>query len=265
MFGLLGAYWSIFKVNFKDSTAYRTDLALTLVFSIIMAGVLIFAWTAVYGSSGQTTIVGISLATLYAYFILGSGIRQLFTSNISDIIQNDITNGTIAVNLTRPVRYVYLVVAASFGGVSPTILVVAMPILIGTLLFVHIGITYYVLGVFLLEIAMGFVILCSIDFIIGCLAVYITQIWTLVIIMWTLEYAVGGGIVPLNFLTGWVGTIVNLLPFKYLIYVPTATLLGVGMDVTGTLLEGAAWCVVLLCCAALMWRSVKKDISAVGG
>ncbi len=256
----------MFVVNFKNSTAYRSDLALTLTFSVLMAVVLIFAWTAVYGSSGQTTIAGISLATLYAYFILASGIRQLLGSNISDIMQTDITNGSIAVALARPIKYVYQVVFGSFGSLLSTILVVSLPILIGTLLFIHVApISYYTIGVLLVEIAMGYVIICSIDFMIGCAAVYMTQIWTLVIITWTLEYAIGGGIVPLNFLTGWVGALVNLLPFKYMVYVPVSTILGVNTDIPGTLLLGAVWCAILLLCAGLMWRSVKRSVAAVGG
>jgi ABC-2 type transport system permease protein len=266
MFESLDAYYSVFLVNLKDQFAYRGDTILTLLFSLITAGVMIVVWSAVYLSSGTTAIAGIGLTTLYAYFLFVPAFRTIFDLNFSMLMQDDFTSGNVSVSLSRPIKYVYQVFMAVSAGIVRDTLVVAIPLLVAGFILFH-PVVSISTAVFLIpEILIAFIIAGCIDFMIGCVAVYTTQIWGLLSINYAITYTLGGGIVPLSFLPTWAAGIVNLLPFKYEIYVPIATLLNIGsINFGNALLLGSVWCVILLSLAALMWRGVKRKIAAVGG
>lgn len=260
------AYWSILKVNFKDSLSDRTDFIVTGVFSLATAIIMIVVWTAVYSATGQQTIMGVGLVTLYVYFLFVSGLRSIFDMNIPTVMSDDITSGNIAVSMTRPISYVSQVITACFGSMISQSLIAGVPLLVIGLIFLNVHLTLATVGLFLVELAIGYVIASCIEFMIGCSAIFMTQIWGLVVMNWMLIYLLGGGIIPLNFMPQWALTIVNLLPFKYLLYVPAATLLGIStVNVVNTLALGGVWCAILVACAWFSWTKVKKSVSAVGG
>jgi ABC-type uncharacterized transport system permease subunit len=81
-----------------------------------------------------------------------------------------------------------------------------------------------------------------------------------------LEFTIGGYGIPLVLYPDSLQNIFNLLPFKFLYYIPSLILSGVARpDLSHTLIQGAVWSVVLLFASVSLWRLGIRRYSAVSG
>ena len=93
---------------------------------------------------------------------------------------------------------------------------------------------------------------------------------------WLLNFTIffsAGLFIPLDLLPQAIQNILNVLPFKYLIYIPTKIYLGsYTTDLSGGLMSSVyfpiiiqlVWCVVLFSIASFVWTLAKKKFSGVG-
>ena len=143
----------------------------------------------------------------------------------------------------------------------------AIPLLLITIIFFHVSFTYIDLALFIAELVIGFMIANLIGFLIGTLAIFITEVYGLAAVVWSIMFLLGGGVVPLSFLPGRISYILYLLPFQNMGYLPTATLLGLATSteiVKGTVV-GIAWITGLFILSYFWWKRVNKYITSVGG
>ena len=87
---------------------------------------------------------------------------------------------------------------------------------------------------------------------------------------WTLmgfTKLLSGAVVPLWFFAPWLAFVAEVLPFRYLQFVPVAIYLGRVPDgaVVGTLLVGLAWAAGLLGLARLVWSFAVRRLVLQGG
>ena len=106
-----------------------------------------------------------------------------------------------------------------------------------------------------------------IDFLIGLLAFYTTQIWGIINVTNSLVIFLSGGIMPLGLLPSGISKVLMLLPFQMMGYTQIETLLGL-LNVSAIMQNiaiGAAWAFALFIIALAMWNGTKRHITLAGG
>ena len=259
-------YFSVFKVFSKNAMAYRAEIALDATFYMLSSLVMVIVWLAVYHFSALTSINGVSISSMTIYLFAIGSIGFLSWPGVANVLESDMRNGEIASSLIRPIKYPY----AAFIREIPENLIFSLagtlPIFI--IIYVIAGLHLTAMQVLMLaiEMVLAYLIINFIGFIIGSLAIYITDIYGILNGVTWMFSLLGGGIMPLLLYPKLFYGILMLTPFPFLYFVPGGTFTGMipAAQLPGLVAEGAIWALVLLGIAVVIWRHVSRDINAVG-
>lgn len=261
------AYFGYFIISIKDNLAYKLDFLLSIGFRIATAIVMLLVWTAIYLNSHITEINGFTLGFIYVYFFIFSAINIIVSPDISPTMSDDVNSGSVSTSMIRPTNYVLQVFSSGFGANFLWMLFVSIPLLLVINLFVHIPVTPFILLVFIIELILGMAVLGIIDFLFGTLSVYLTNIWGIVNVGYTIINLLGGGIIPITFFPSNIANVLLLLPFSMYGFTEIATLLSVISinQIIISILATLFWTALLYIFARLWWKRVIKKVSAIGG
>lgn len=266
MFENLPKYVAGAKIGIKSSVVYRADWVLFVAFQIVSPLIMIFVWTAVFTHSGVSSIGGFQLDALYAYFFVVGAAAGISALRVQDVMENDILGGDIAIAFTRPLGYIAQVVNADLASKLFAGFVISLPVLVLINIFIDLHLTVATVLLFLLELVVAYVIATLIGIFLGSLAVHFTDIGGVADVTQGAGFLLGGAIMPLSMFPSIFISVASFLPFRYLFYVPAATLVGAisNAQAIGTLPLAAAWILVFLACDLLLWRWARRRINAVG-
>jgi ABC-2 type transport system permease protein len=266
-FRKLEEYYAVFLASLKSSMHYKTDIALSLIFRISTALLLIFVWTVIFASSGVSSLNGLTLPFVYAYFFLVAAMSLFISSEVHITMQDDIREGTIASSLVRPVNYITQLVLNSFGDMFIFIIFIGIPILIIGLLLAHVSVSPTTALLFVGEIILGNIFLFILMFLIGMAAIYFTHIWGLSWVAYAVIGLLGGAVLPLNFYPSAVQNIIFLTPMPMVFYTPISTLLGtISMQsAANSMIVTLLWIIPFAALVSYLWNRARKNITSAGG
>ena len=260
------AYLGYFITTLKNALSYRLGYALVVLSKLGTSLVMVFVWTAIYAASGAHEIAGFTVISMYTYFFLFSLISSM-DMNISPKIQVDVDSGNVITYLVKPISYPLQLFSEGLAELLLTFLMFVLPgvIIIGSV--VPLNISWSSLALLSIEMFVFIALAALIDFLIGFLAFYTTQIWGVINIMSFLIIFLSGGIMPLNLFPSGISNVLMLLPFQMMGYTQVETLLGL-LNVSAIMQNiavGAAWTFALFIIALAMWTMTKKHITFAGG
>jgi ABC-2 type transport system permease protein len=267
MFESLEPYLAIFRIGIKDNLAYKTDFALTSVFRLAGSLVMLLVWTAIYLASHATSIGGFTLTAIYAYFFLINAVHYVIYSNIDEFIQDDVQSGSVASSLIKPIRYPLNLLFRTLSENALLIVVASLPLFAIVAAFYPLNLNAESIALLLAVVVIGNIVVMSLDFLIGSLSIYMTNIYGIMSVFWGVVSLLSGGIIPLSLFSQQTQSILFMLPFQLLAYTPASILLGTisYAQAIHALFFGAAWAAGLSVFAYFWWeRSVKKVMSAGG-
>lgn len=255
------------RVAISNNLYYRADFIIGMLFTVAYAVLMIFLWTVVFTSSGQSQISGFTLQNIYAYFFLFMAFFTFAELNIAYLIQSDVKDGKIVIGMIRPFNYLMQLFLTAMSQVFIEIFTFVLPLLIVAALVAHIPITPYSLVISVAVVAIGFIVYGIISFLIGTLAFFITDIYGLRYVLSTLVYIVAGGVVPLSMLPQYAANIAYLLPFQDMGYLPVTVFMGIASTsaIINGVIVGGIWAAGLAVFAFFWWKRVKVRITSVGG
>jgi ABC-type uncharacterized transport system permease subunit len=262
----LKPYGSLLKINFKNTTVYRADMALSTVLTLVSSLVFILVWSAVYYFSSSTAINGVALITTIAYFLVIGAVDLVEMSSLVSNMQNDLQYGNIATSLIRPMSYVSQLIM----GIAPDMVILfcfgTVPIIVLVVLLGNFAPSIVTVLLFIAAILVGVSIFNLIGFIFGGLSAYLTNVWGVYsAVSWIFAIA-GGGIAPLAFFPHAVTNALLLTPIPITAYVPAATILGMipSSIAIQSIVVGLVWIVILALIAWFEWTKISKKLNAVG-
>lgn len=267
--------WFILRTCVEERLVYRADFAFATLVRFLPIVTQIFLWGAIYDagtrSTGATVINSYSYGDMVAYYLLVM-VGRAFSSmpGLTTGIARDVRDGTIKKFLLQPIdlldwlfwhriahKLVYYIVA--FGPYA--------------LVF------WLCRGFFpgwpdgwtwaggIAALLMSFLIGFLIESWLGLVAFWFLEVSSLVFVYMLLNYFLSGHMLPLDWLPGPVGQVVQLLPFKYLAYVPAAIFLQkyTHAELIRELAMEFVWVIVLF--AANRWTLAQglRRYSAYGG
>jgi ABC-type uncharacterized transport system permease subunit len=257
----------VLRLHARAQISYRADFVFRLIGLLVTIYLLRLVWEAVYPASHTVTNGRhrITLDTQIAYVSFASVQNWLLNSAGIQLIPQRVREGTIAVDLARPLHFPTQMVWAQAGSVAAH-----TP-------FVFVAVPFAVLAggarapasalhavAYVLSLAPALLISLLLTTLVSMVAFWTTEISGILIMYRTVQQFMAGTLVPLWFMPDWLRLSAQWLPFQSTTYAPLAVYLGQAdpLPVLGVQL---VWCVVLLGALRLVWARALHRVVVQGG
>ncbi|MBS6195231.1 MAG: ABC-2 family transporter protein [Clostridiales bacterium] len=263
------AFWNAER---RSAGLYRGDFLLKILYSIIAMYGVRSLWSALYEQ--DPSIVGRSLSSMITYAMLAVALDIIFyPSALSAAPQNyiaqQVRTGRIDTDLLRPVSLQRQLLARNSGAALFGAVWLVLPAwLLGVLFFglelpsnVVCGIAFLVSG------TLSFLILFSLNFMLGLLCFATTNIRQITMAYSGMLTILSGKLIPNWLYPEWVQVLIYILPFRCIFETPLNIYTGAvgNQDILYSLLVQAVWTIILFFLGKLMWNSVHKRLAVQGG
>jgi ABC-2 type transport system permease protein len=253
------------RVHFSEVVAWRAEM-FVWVLAYTMPLIMLALWSAV---AREAPVGRFGEQEFRAYFLATLVFRLLVASWAVWEMNLEIREGKIAARLLRPIHPL-LSYATQQAAAFPMRLVLAVPIVVASLLWVGIGaVTHDPVQLALVPVTLAgaWAVTFLVMIVIGSLAFRWESALGVFDLWLGLYFVFSGYLMPLELFPVWVQDIVRWLPFPYMLSFPVENALGL-IDRAETLRALGiqwAWAAVLFWAALASWRGGVRRYSAYGG
>lgn len=263
-------YLAVFKLGLQNTFVYRWNYLLRAVFGLIPLAGTVFLWRAVFNEKGGG-MQGYDYGSMIHYYLLTILVSNLVTPTEDEWqIASDIREGQINSFLTKPLNYLAYRFSIFLSGRLVYTIVTIPPI---ALIFFYFRdyltapaspLTWICASISLLMAAM---IQFFITYSIAMMAFWILEISTIVFIIYSFEYFLGGQMFPVDIMPAGIQAVMKWLPFYYELFCPVAIFLErlKGAAMVEALLIQTGWVIATWGAAQYMWKRGLSRYQAVGG
>ena len=224
----LERYYALFFVILQQTMAYRFGFFTSFLGEVVKICVMLAVWMAVYRQ--RSTIAGFDYPMMVTYLLVSQTVNNVygFKNDAERLISKRILDGSIVFDLLRPVGFVnarlaenagQTVLQAVFSGLTLLCFKLFLPELSGPA-----SLVYCLL--FAVSMCAGFFIMFSVSAISGLLAFWLMNNWGLRSAKAAIVNFFSGALVPIAMMPGWMQGVMEALPFKNIVYVPTMIYMG---------------------------------------
>ncbi|MDD3648126.1 MAG: ABC-2 family transporter protein [Candidatus Dojkabacteria bacterium] len=259
-------YWQTFKTSIQSALTYRSIEFIWVLIAFLSPLLFMQIWT-----QNVEDTSGFSIHELVTYYFIITIIDQALTPHIEWNVAKDISQGELNNYLLKPYSYFLrrLVEEIPWKIVATGMTIIPMIIFFvlysNYIVFPTFGIFKFFVFIFLL--VLSYILMFLLEFVIGCLGFWITEIRSIMRIFFMSSDLFSGRMFPLVFMPKLLLSISRFLPFPYFWYFPTMYFLGreSPRDLHQGILTMLAWIAVLTVFAIVIWRKGIQKYSAFGG
>ncbi|MDQ6624473.1 MAG: ABC-2 family transporter protein [Verrucomicrobiota bacterium] len=266
----LAKYSAVFKLGLQNTFVYRWNYFLRAVFALIPLAGTVFLWRAVFEARGGG-MRGYDYGSMIYYYLLTILVSNLVTPTEDEWqIAGDIREGQINSFLTKPLSYLAYRFSIFLSGRLVYTVVTIVPI---ALIFLYFR-NYLTcpadplvwLGA-IVSLLMAAMIQFFITYSIAMMAFWVLEISTVVFIVFSFEYFLGGQMFPVDIMPPGLQVLLKWLPFYYELFCPIAIFLERlrGVRMLEALAIQTGWLIATWATARFMWRKGLGHYQAVGG
>jgi viologen exporter family transport system permease protein len=263
----LRTYAEFVRMGFVDTLAYRLRYYTGIVTYFIYVSVYYFIWKAIYEHG--TAIEGFDFPQIITYVAIGWIIRSLYFNNIDQDLATQVTEGTLVMNLIKPVNIQGALIATALGQSVFRLVMLTIPTTLMLFLVFPVRRPASLAGfaAFSASVVLSFFIVAGLNFAVGTLAIRLLSILGLLRAKYFLLELLSGLLLPISFFPHIFQVALNFLPFQYISYVPLLIYLGKlsGVAALKALATQAFWVLALLALGDAMWRWSSRKITVQGG
>ncbi len=268
MKAVMSAMPAFMRMSLATMFQYRGEIVLWAVWGVVYPAVAMAMWSAaVKGAEGGAQIKSLAPADFAAYFLLTMVVGHVATA--WDIYEMSylVRSGRMSPKLLRPILPIWQSLADNLSYKVLT-LVILVPIWAGvgwvsrpafetTPMHVAAGIPAMLLGG-----ALSFLL----GYTLSLLAFWVTRVDALGLVWFGMSLFFGGRLAPLSILPMPLQWMAAVLPFKWMIWFPTATLAGwlTAQEIARGIAFQMLWLVGGIALFKVLWRSAVRQYSAVG-
>ncbi len=263
-------YLTVFNLGLQNTFVYRWNYFLRAVFGLIPLAGTVFLWRAVFNEPGGG-MHGYNYGSMIYYYLLTIVVSNLVTPTEDEWqIAADIREGQINSFLTKPLNYLAYRFSIFLSGRLVYTAVTIAPIALILFYFrdylslpSH-AITYFAAFASLLMAAL---IQFFITYTIALFAFWILEISTIVFIIYSFEYFLGGQMFPVDIMPAGIQAAMKWMPFYYELFCPIAIFMERlrGGEMLQALAIQSGWVLFMWGAAHLMWKRGLGHYQAVGG
>jgi ABC-2 type transport system permease protein len=266
----LEKYLTVFNLGIQNTFVYRWNYFLRALFGLIPLAGTVFLWRAIFHERGAG-LHGYDYGSMIYYYLLMLLVSNLVTPTEDEFqIAADIREGQINSFLTKPMSYLgyrtSIFLSARLVYTAVTIIPIA-------LIFVYFrnyitlpaSLTTYIWS--LISLLMAAFIQFFITYSLAMMAFWILEISTIIFIVYSFEYFLGGQMFPIDIMPAGVQAVMKWLPFYYELFCPIAIFLErlKGAAMFQALAIQTGWLLFTWSAARLMWKRGLNHYQAVGG
>ncbi len=222
-------YVSVFNIGLQNTFVYRWNYFLRALFGLIPLAGTVFLWRAIFKERGGG-LHGYDYGSMIYYYLLTLLVSNLVTPTEDEWqIAADIREGQINSLLTKPMSYLAYRFSIFLSGRLVYTFVTLPPI---ALIFIYFrnyialpdqGMTYVYAFISMLMAAF---IQFFITYSLAMMAFWVLEISTIVFIVYSFEYFLGGQMFPIDIMPAAIEAVMKWLPFYYELFCPIAIFLG---------------------------------------
>lgn len=258
-------YIKFASIRFKSLIHNRFDCIVDIIETFLVYVVFFCVIKAVY--QGRQTIDGISFDMAVASILISNGLTHAYYRN-DMFIQDKLKQGTLVVELIKPVNYRLKVFSQDFGKALYGVIFNMLPSMLLTipLMGVHLPKNIACFALFVISAVMGFTINWLFDFIIHCFSFYVFSIWGVFTVKRALTDILSGALISLWFMPESVLRVLNFTPFISIFFIPLRLYLGeLGAEkIPFAFLTQLFWLIFLWLIGNILWKCGKSKIFAKG-
>ncbi|MBN1992422.1 MAG: ABC-2 family transporter protein [Anaerolineae bacterium] len=251
----------------QAALAYRMRFFISLLSGLVQALVLYYIWQVVYLKHDELN--GFTLSQMVTYVFISYAVKNLYSFYTEIGISSKIRDGSVAMELIKPLSYQW---ARFFESLGP---VVIEGILIG-LIVLGVGFAFFKIdgpangvagGIFLVSLGLSVLVNFCLSYIVGLFSFWTTGMFGLVNSKRFIVDFFSGSLVPLAFFPAWLKNVALALPFHAIVYLPVSIYLGQieGRQMYYALLTQLMWVVILWTLGHVMWSQASKRVTIHGG
>ncbi len=180
-----------------------------------------------------------------------------------------VRTGDIAMFLIKPFNYFLMNLSECFGQSLFHFFARGIPLIILSIVIFNINLPYgpetYLL--FLPSAFLGYSIYFIINFITGLLSFWFIEVFSFQLMKYGMVMLFSGGMLPIDFFPDVMQPLINFLPFKYTLYVPTSILINHFPEdmIFSQILIQLVWVIALYITSMIMWKAAEKKLVIQGG
>ncbi len=265
-------YFPFSKSVIQSNMTYKLNFVMSICGGLLKTAVMYYLWRAIYNSSSQTALNGFTLNDMVMYIIISFITSRLITNSIDFQIAEEVKQGSIAMNLIKPIDYHTKLFFEALGKLIQELIFFAIPTIAFLIMIVHTTagnqqISLSNIFLYFVSAFLSFCILFLINISFGLIAFYTINIWGLTYIKFAITRFLSGELIPIIFFPLWVQTILKFMPFTSLNYSPVMICLGkidLKQSISLLLLQ-IGWIVFLFILSRWIWNKAIKRLTILGG
>lgn len=255
-------------VSFKEKSIFRFDYLMGTIYAFFYIVLKVYLWKGLYGA-GQEEIGGIALNSMITYAIIAGFTEGVTKTSVMKELNDSVVNGTISENLLLPMGFKkYLFIRSLTRGIFHTIYAILPSVASAVLLFgFRVSIRPANLVLYVCSVSMGIVINFLYQFLFGSTVIWLRNSFFLGNINNVLLSLFSGAFVPIWFFPEGLRALSAFLPFRYIVFEPTAILVCVksSEETAVVLAVQMVWIVVLYGATTLVWNRGRHRLMIQGG
>lgn len=269
---LFRIYWPFSLNEIKVNFAYKGKFYLFILSKVFSVFITYYLWMAIYQSANGSSLGGFTQNEMITYVFMSFVASGIICISMTQEIGYNVVEGSIAINLIKPIDYRWSLSAKAFGSMIYQFVVPSVFIWIGLELYKVFGLGLAVTSpdriiLFLISSMFSFLIYIFFDFCFGMMAFFTTYIFGMTIIKSAVLSFLTGQLIPLSFFPEAIQRVFDFLPFSSMIYVPVMIYLGKysGQEIVFALLKQIFWVIVIYWVGGIIWKHVTKRLVVLGG
>jgi viologen exporter family transport system permease protein len=259
-------YRAVAATEAKASLAYNWWVWADIVLTIFQMVIFIYFWNAVYASTA--TLGGLTLDQTINYILWARILAPLVETRLLFFFGYNIRLGQIGIELTRPLDLQARMVMETYARLAMFI-VQRFPLVLVAWLFLGLQLPRDPAqwAAFLVSLVLGQGVLFMFDWILACLAFYVTEVWGMSVVRVAIGSFFGGALIPLVMMPVWLQNIARLMPFAQALSVPVGFLTGItpAAEAPRAWLIQVVWLVVLTFASRRVFDVAVRKVTVQGG
>jgi ABC-2 type transport system permease protein len=263
------AYQATLRLALQEAMQYRIESGIWFLWDVLPPIAMAFLWLTAFRD--QQVVAGYDQSEMLLYTVGVMVLRTMITAHTEWSLDYEIRQGLLSTYLVKP----FNVWGYWFAGESAWKVMRALwltPVLVGCLIWLWPFISparlpLDRLPLLLVSVVLGYVVCFFMKLCLGFVGFWTNDITGTTTLYEVTANIVGGVIVPLALLPGWLRTVASFLPIQAVYNIPLSILLAKDADVDP--LVGIAiqlgWIVGLWLLALVMWRAGLRRYESVGG
>jgi len=260
-------YWELVKKNFQLQLQYRLAHFINNVGSCLFGFVYVALWTGIL--AGKESASSFRIQEMVFYIAFNQCLLWLscfLTPGLG--ISEGVKSGTISIEMARPTSFYLSRISQELGRIAYNFFVRSLIIglVMASVVGFHIPRDFAHWVMALLSIGLGILLGLNMMYLIGITACWTYEIRWIYATYVTLLFALGGQMVPVDFLPHWISAFAQYLPFASTLYYPAMIYLGKHeVDPLFALSVQTVWVILTVALSVSLTKLARRKLEIQGG